>query len=394
MRIKKLVGKLHLWLGLSSGLLVLFLGITGCILAFQQEIENASQSYRYLAKDHKALLTPSQIKTIAEAELPGKHAHSVKYQDGRNAVVTFYNSQPDYYYLVYVNPYSGNVLKVKDMSRDFFRVVIMGHYYLWLPPEIGQPIVATGTLIFVILLISGLILWWPKNAAARKKRFTLKLNAQWKRVNYDLHNVLGFYMTWVAIFIAITGLVMGFQWFSKSVYWISSGGKAMVQYYPALSDSTITKIDFKEKAEDVLWLKMQDDWKHQGGSFEVHFPENEKESIELAFNPDTETYWKTDYRFFDQKTLKEIEVTHLYGKFSKASTADKIMRMNYDIHVGAVWGLPGKILVFLASLLAASMPVTGFLIWRGRRKKSKATTGAKLLQTRKAKLKKSSSVVN
>ena len=46
--------------------------------------------------------------------------------------------------------------------------------------------------------------------------------------------------------------------------------------------------------------------------------------------------------------------------------------MNYDIHVGAVLGLPGKILAFFASLIAASLPVTGFVIWWGRRKKSKA----------------------
>jgi len=56
--------------------------------------------------------------------------------------------------------------------------------------------------------------------------------------------------------------------------------------------------------------------------------------------------------------------------------ADKIVRMNYDIHVGAVLGLPGKFLAFFASLVAASMPVTGFCIWWGRRKKKKPTPAA------------------
>jgi uncharacterized iron-regulated membrane protein len=48
--------------------------------------------------------------------------------------------------------------------------------------------------------------------------------------------------------------------------------------------------------------------------------------------------------------------------------------MNYDIHVGAVLGLPGKIIAFCASLIAASLPITGFYIWWGRRKKKKAET--------------------
>jgi uncharacterized iron-regulated membrane protein len=61
----------------------------------------------------------------------------------------------------------------------------------------------------------------------------------------------------------------------------------------------------------------------------------------------------------------------MYGKLENATAADKIARMNYDIHVGAVLGLPGKIMAFAASLIAASLPITGFLIWRGRKKKSK-----------------------
>jgi len=62
-------------------------------------------------------------------------------------------------------------------------------------------------------------------------------------------------------------------------------------------------------------------------------------------------------------------VTRLYGKLGNTTVADKIARMNYDIHVGAIAGLAGKILAFCASLMAASLPVTGFLIWRNRRKK-------------------------
>lgn len=53
MRLKKWIGKIHLWLGLSSGLVVVFLGITGCILAFQQEIEAVTQPYQYVKEQNK-----------------------------------------------------------------------------------------------------------------------------------------------------------------------------------------------------------------------------------------------------------------------------------------------------------------------------------------------------
>ncbi|TCD12658.1 PepSY domain-containing protein [Pedobacter frigidisoli] len=370
--LKYWIGRIHLWLGLTSGLFVCFLGITGCILAFEREIENVTQPYRNLEVQNKALLPPTQLKLIADKALPNKHAHSITYQPGKTAQVVYYNFDPEYYYIVFVNQYTGEVMKVKNMNDDFFRIVIMGHYYLWLPPTIGQPILTSATLIFVMLLISGLILWWPKNKAASKQRFTVKWNAKWRRVNYDFHNVLGFYITWIIIFIALSGMIMGFQWFAKSVYFVSSGGKTLNQFEESYSDTTGTaKLKLNASAADKIWKSYIDSDPKFTGSLDVHVPENEKASIEVAKNPDTETYWKADYRYFDQHTLKEIEVKHVFGKLKNASVADKIMRMNYDIHVGAIAGLAGKIIAFLASLVAASMPITGVMIWIGRNKKKK-----------------------
>lgn len=372
MSFKKLIGKIHLWLGLTSGLLVLFLGITGCILAFESEIEDLTQPYRFTQQQSKPLLPPSELKKLADNALPGKHAHSIAYQNGMSSRVTYYNIDPEYYYAVYLNPYTGEVLKVKNMNDDFFRIVVMGHYYLWLPPTIGQPILASATLIFVIMLITGIVLWWPKNKAARKQRFSIKWNARWRRVNYDMHNVLGFYASWVAIFLAITGLIMGFQWVAKSIYWTASGGKSMVEFYESFSDSTkIPTVKAKVPAIDYIWERTMKEVKPDfAGYIEVHTPLNDTSSIEVAVNPDPTTYWQADYMYYDQHTYKEIEVTHPYGKYKNASIADKIMRMNYDIHIGAIGGLPGKILAFIASLFAASLPVTGFMIWLGRRKKT------------------------
>ncbi len=363
-------GRVHLWLGLAAGILVFFLGITGCILAFEREIEDAFQTYRFTAVQDKPLLPPTKLKAIADKALPNKVAHSVNYQPGRTAQVVYYHDQPAYYFIVFVDQYTGKVIKVKNMDDDFFRIIIMGHYYLWLPPEIGQPILTTATMVFVFLLISGLVLWWPKSRAARKQRFTVRLKSKWRRLNYDLHNVLGFYMTFIVVFIALSGMIMGFQWFSKSIYWLSSGGKSMTAYTETFSDTTRTAdLTLNAEAADILWsqfVKAEPTFK---GSYDVHIPENEKGAVEIARNPDPSTYWKADYRYFDQHTLKEIEVKHMFGKLSNTSTADKILRMNYDIHIGAIAGIPGKILAFIASLVAASMPVTGVIIWWGRRKK-------------------------
>lgn len=367
---KKMVGLIHLWLGLSSGIIIVFLGITGCILAFEQEIRRFSEPQQFTRPQEQPYLPPTTLATAAEKFLDGKKVKGIEYPGkGRSAIASYWDEKD--YKLVALNPYSAEVLKVKDMNQDFFRIVLNGHYYLFLPPNIGQPIVASATLIFLVMMISGLILWWPRNKAARKQRFSIKWTAKWRRKNYDLHNVLGFYMTWVAILIAITGLVWGFQWFAKSVYWASSGGETLPEHVHPVSDTT--KIDNRINVADFVW---QEHSKHVGEkeSLAIYFPETNTDPVEVGINHRPGTYYNSDYYHYDQYTGKELPATGAYaGRFRDAKLADKLVRMNYDMHVGAILGLPGKLLAFFASLVAASLPITGFYIWWGRKKKKQAS---------------------
>lgn len=367
MTIKKAIGTIHLWLGLTSGLLVFIIAITGCIYAFQDEIQNATQPYRRVPAEARPFMPPTAIQHTAERRLPGKQVHAVMYQSHtHSAKAIFYSDAGDYYYLVYVNPYNGEVLKVKNENHDFFRFIINGHYNLWLPMAVGHVVVASATLMFFIMMLSGIILWWPRNKKGARQRLTIKWNASWRRTNFDVHSVVGFYVSWVGIIFAVTGLVWGFQWFANAYYTVASGGRHMVEYKEPMSKSAVTDTS-AIPAADRIWMKLQAGLPAQG-SIEVHIP-HDSAAIAVNINPDPATYWKTDYRYFDQHSLAELSVQHLWGRFSNARRADKLMRMNYDIHVGAILGLPGKIFAFLCSLVIASLPVTGTLMWWGRRNK-------------------------
>lgn len=371
MTVKKITGKIHLWLGLTSGLVVFIIAITGCLYAFQEEIQNLAQPYRFVDVHEKEFLPPSAIKSIGEKALPGKHIHAVMYRGaGHAAKAIFYSGEEDYYFIVYINQYTGKVLKVSDENKGFFPFILDGHFYLWLPHELGHVVVATATLIFLVMLVTGIVLWWPRNKAGRKQRFSIKWDARWRRKNYDLHNVMGFYASWLAIIFAVTGLVWGFEWFSKVYYATITGGDKMVEYKEPVSryKSQLTQ---GVPAIDRIWLQLKNDVP-TGGSIEVHTPESDSSSIAVNINPDATTYWKTDYRYFDQYSLEELDVQHIWGRFHHTTGGQKLMRMNYDIHVGAVLGLPGKILAFFVSLVIASLPVTGTLIWWGRGNKKRA----------------------
>lgn len=368
-KVRRVIAFLHLWLGLGSGAIVLFLGITGCILAFEQEIRQVTEPYRFVQPQSKPFLPPSVLKPAAEQFLAGKKLLGLEYYpQGQAATASYYDT--DNYTVVFLNPYTAEVLKVKNMRKDFFRVVLDGHYYLWLPPKVGQPVVASATLVFVLLMITGLVLWWPRNKAARRQRFSIQWNARWRRVNYDLHNVLGFYMTWVSIFMALTGLVFGFEWFAKSVYFVTSAGKSLPPHEHPVSDSTRT-LTAGRNAGDYVYGLMHVKAK-PNEKYGVYFPGSASDAIEGFVNHRPGTYYNADYYHYDQYSLAELPATGVYaGRFRDASLANKIARMNYDIHVGAVLGLAGKTMAFLGSLICASLPVTGFMVWRGRRKKKR-----------------------
>lgn len=366
---KKAIRKIHLWLGLSSGIIVFIIAITGCLYAFQEEIQNITEEYRFVQKQDKSFLLPSQLEQIARKEFPNKTLHAIKYNGSeKSAEAIFFHYEPFYYHITYLNPYSGQVLEKANMEEGFFGFILDGHYYLWLPHEIGQVVVASATLIFLVLLISGLILWYPRNKNATKQRFKFnwKKGTKWKRKNYDLHNITGFYVCLIAIIFTITGLVWGFQWFAYSYYTVLGGEKSLVYEDPISTKNKLTL----EKPVDKVWALMQKEYPN-AKSIEVHPPENDSTSIAANANPEEGTYWKTDYRYFDQYTLEEKEVKHIFGKYENAAISDKLMRMNYDLHTGAVFGLAGKIFAFLISLLIASLPVSGFYIWYGRNKKKK-----------------------
>jgi uncharacterized iron-regulated membrane protein len=104
--------------------------------------------------------------------------------------------------------------------------------------------------------------------------------------------------------------------------------------------------------------------------FLVFDPSTKAESIGITAYAKSLHFYKSDQYYFDQYNGRLLgSLTH-----PQKSAGMKMNNMNYDIHVGQVLGLTGKIIAFLASLICASLPVTGFIIWLGKRKKPKKNT--------------------
>ena len=372
-RLKKIIRKAHLYLGLASGLVVFIIAITGCCWAFQAEITRLIEGERSVMPENKPFITPEKARTIALRFYPDRHIHGVAYGHATDPVeVIFYQPEPEFYRSIYLNPYSEEVLDIKNHREGFFWFVLRGHLYLWLPKALGSQITAYGTMIFVIMLITGIVLWWPKNKKGRKQRlkFDWKATTRWRRKNFDLHSIVGFYVSVFALILAFSGLVMAFDWVYFVTYKAWGGDKVPEFMIPAnVSKKEFVNSDGSSPINQLLPILAQEFPDYE--SFELHYPATDSSSIYVEISSQSGIHYSSDYRFYDRHTLAEIETPGIYGKYADASLADKVMRMNYDIHVGAIGGLPGKILAFLISLVTATLPVTGVLLWWGRKKKEK-----------------------
>ncbi|TLF44337.1 PepSY-associated TM helix domain-containing protein [Maribacter aurantiacus] len=379
MTFKKIIFQLHKILGLSTGLVVFIVAITGCGWAFKEEIESLYDDYKKVVPENRPILTPTKAKDLAKQIFPDNTVHGTLFKKRDDAIeVIFYDAEPEFYQSVFLNPYSGEVIQVDDHLSGFFAFVLKGHMRLWLPKNIGEQIVGVSILIFIFIIISGFILWLPKKRKNLRQRlkFDWKSTTRWKRKNFDLHTVIGFYICAFSLVLAFTGSLMSYNWLKYAVYKSVGGEKEPVFMIP----ENIRKADEKEDVlpMDYLITKLSIE-NPDAESFELHYPHTSEESIYVEVSHSKGLYYDADYRFFDQKTLEEIETPSIYGKYENAGVAEKILRMNYDIHIGAIGGIVGKIIAFLISLLTASLPVTGALLWYGRtyKRKKKVLDGVK-----------------
>lgn len=234
--------------------------------------------------------------------------------------------------------------------------------HLWLPENIGKQVIGISTLIFVFMLISGIIIWWPKKRKNFKKRLSIKWNAKWRRVNYDWHGATGIYISLLALFIAVMGLSFSYEWVNKGLYGMAN----LWQEKPRDNIDLIIQSGELESSQNAmdramlktLKLKPEDQmyfvWE-QGGSLPIvtgSYP------TALAYDHQSNFYFHPQ----DGKLLKEHD-------YKEKSAGMKLQEMTYGLHTGQYFGITGKIIAFFASLFVAGLPVSGFIIWLGRKKK-------------------------
>ena len=368
MGFKKGILFLHRWLGFISGLVVFIVSITGCIFCFQDEIQDTVHAWRKVTPVEKPYIAPSALKKIALSKYP-EATSNYMYYFGADRPAMIIASVPKIGFTdIYLNPYTGQFLHAEGAKENFFTVVEYIHLYLLLPDKIGSMVVGISAIAFVFIMVMGIILWWPKRKSDRKRSFTIKWNGRWRRVNYDLHNVLGFYAAAIGIVLAITGLGVDFEWMDKAIYKTANLGKTYTNETQIFKSDSVFKASINAlPAVDQAFLSTKR-LSPKAEMFLIYTDDSKAGIVGVTAYANSLRYGNNDSYMFDKYSGK---ILHQLLN-SQKSLGLKLNDLNYDIHVGQALGLFGKIMAFLASLICASLPVTGFIIWWGKRNKSKS----------------------
>jgi uncharacterized iron-regulated membrane protein len=358
---KKWAGRLHLWLGLITGIIVFIIAITGSIFVFHDEIQDLTRDWRKVVPQEKSFAPPSLLLEKVDKEFTGAEASMVVYQNKERPAHVFTTIEGTPHH-IYFNPYTGEVTHVQNLDKEFFLFIEDLHMHLLLPEEIGKQVVGVSTLIFILMLLTGIILWWPKNLRNVKKSLKIKWDARWRRKNYDWHRTTGFYISFLALFMAITGLSFSYEWMHESFYTIGNLGKE----YPQDEIIPELRVVTEENTANPLDIAMFKTFElmPESGMYFV-WDQGMDAPIVTGAYPDALEFDHQSNFYFHPKN-GELLQRHYY---SDKSNGLKLQEMSYGLHTGQYFGLTGKIIAFFASLFVAGLPVSGFMIWWGRRNK-------------------------
>jgi uncharacterized iron-regulated membrane protein len=368
---KKTFRTLHLYLSLAAGLFIVISCITGIIMVFEEEINHQINHQRYFVEKKMNRLPLDQLVQAAEKKTVNSNLSSIKVYENptRTVEISFVSTNTDQKkeskskpnLITFVNPYTAEVIEVYNKKEAFFTKVEMLHRFLLSKKGgIGQYVMGYSATIFLFILITGIILWWPKTKLIINQRLKIKWDSNIKRLIFDLHAVTGFYTSIFLIVIVLTGLVMSFKWVNNGIFAIT----ASKQENPEPPKSTIKNQKNSVSVETIHALSKKSF--NQAKNYNIKVPQDSVDIFTVSVLNKNASSNQINTFYVDQYSGKIIGQI----PYAEKNLGQKIRSYIKPLHTGELFGMPHKILNFFICLFALSFPVTGLMLWFNRQKKS------------------------
>lgn len=342
----------------------MLLCLTGAIMVFQEEILQLSYPERYTVSDcPQQILTLDEIVEKVNKQLVNDTITAIQVSDNpENTYVATLASGPRSH--AYINPYTGEVTGYYSYRAGFFYQVMRLHRWLMFKDTAtGRIITGVSTIFFVIILLTGIVAWWPRKGKPKKSFFKVKWRSGGSRRLFDLHRILGIYAVLALLLLALTGLMWSFGWYRSGV--------ASIFGIEQPAENRGHHGGRQGGREGERFVSMPNDWWQQALELAQKEVDGYK-SIRIAKNGAITVLAKNashgrandTYRFSYEKGI--VEAVSKYGDKKDQSY---MMTWAYALHVGTWGGIWSKILTFFAALIGASLPITGYMLWLKKRAK-------------------------
>ena len=379
---KKAFRKIHLWLSVPFGLIITVICFSGAVLVFEDEVmelcrrdlyyvekvSGAPLPVEYLIEKVAGTLPDSVAVTGVSISSDAERAYQVNLSKPRRASV-------------YVDQYTGEV-KGRHERAPFFLTMFKLHRWLLdgMKPDggifWGKMIVGVSTLMFVFVLISGIVIWWPRTKKALKNSLKIAVGKGRRRFWYDLHVAGGMYALVLLLAMALTGLTWSFSWYRTGFYKVfgvemkqraGHGALQTVHGTPQTAHGGKSGRNSSEEGRGnrehtspyACWQQVYEELKARNagykqitvsnGSASVSFERfgNQRAADRYAFNP------------------QDGEITEV-TLYKDTDASGKMRGWIYSVHVGSWGGMFTRILTFIAALLGGTLPLTGYYLWLRR----------------------------
>jgi uncharacterized iron-regulated membrane protein len=356
---RKLLFNLHLYTALAAGLLVVALGLTGAIMAFEPELDHVFHPRLWY-------VTPG-ARALSLAEISAAVAKTYHDEKGAGERIGGFlvSTSPDLSYqvalrrgLVFVNQYTGEILGLREPGPDFLSYVHQFHLRLLIrnKADTGKTMMSWAGVAVLFLLASGLYLWWPT------KRMSVKWGASSRRVWFDLHHAVGFYSLVFLLVLSATGVFVGFDdTLVPAVYKMTGSQPTPAPPAPAAPPPGAKPIS-PDQALEIAHGAIPG-----ATPFNINVPGPKGVYRVAARFPEDRTPGGRSRIYIDQYTGQVLQAEG--SRTAPAGT--RAVNLNRAIHTGDIFGIPSKLVMSLASLMAVVQLVSGVVMWVKRLRTSR-----------------------
>jgi uncharacterized iron-regulated membrane protein len=335
----------HRWVALTAGIVILAVALSGSALVFEGAMDRGlhPELWRVLPGS-----TPISLDTIIERVRAGNPGAPVTGLSLSPVLDRAYVAQAGPMQ-VFVDPYTGAIRgkrTVAEWNATLPRRLHVFHVTL-MASKIGGAIVGIATTVALLLVLSGIVVWW------RDKIWRVRWSASWKRVNFDLHHALGLFAALVLIIITLSGMAIHYAFLNKLMYTLDRGTPPenpdqsnRVGAAPQISvDSLYRLATAALPGARVMFLSLP--------------PKANQPFVAAMRFPEDRTPGGRSRVFVDRYRGTVL----LAVSTRQAEAGTRLGNSIRSLHTGDILGKPTEVVWLAAAMILAVQGVTGFLMW-------------------------------